>query len=102
MSDFEQSQLVAVAPATPPVQQLASPPGRWKAILTLLVLAPAIGELLSGSSTPQQFFNPLSFLLLVGLYGCGALLVRELVALRELTQPGHFADKRLKRAEGDF
>jgi len=43
----------------------------------LLFLSPAIGELLSGSSPPSQFFNPIVSLLLVGLYGCGAVLVRE-------------------------
>ena len=46
--------------------------------LTLLLLAPFLGEVLSGSSPPAEFFHPPVFLLLVGLYGCGALLVREL------------------------
>ncbi len=40
-------------------------------------MSPAIGDLLSGSSPPLQFFNPVLLLLLVALYGCGALLVRE-------------------------
>jgi hypothetical protein len=43
----------------------------------LFVLAPAIGELLSGSAPPAEFFHPISFLLLSALYGGGALLVRE-------------------------
>jgi hypothetical protein len=42
-------------------------------------LAPAIGELLSGSSPPLQFFNPPTFLLLAVLYGGGAILIRETV-----------------------
>lgn len=42
------------------------------------LLAPFFGEVLSVSSPPAAFFQPLTFLLLVGLYGCGALLVREL------------------------
>lgn len=46
--------------------------------LILFVLAPAIAELLSGSSPPAEFFNPIGFLLLVSLYGSGALIVREL------------------------
>jgi hypothetical protein len=46
--------------------------------LVLFFLAPAIGELLSGSAPPGEFFNPISFLLLSSLYGSGALLVREL------------------------
>ncbi len=44
---------------------------------TLFFLAPAVGELLSGSSPPVEFFNPFNLLLLSALYGGGALLVRE-------------------------
>lgn len=44
----------------------------------LFVLSPAIGELLSGSSPPVEFFNPFTFFLLAVLYGGGAILVREL------------------------
>jgi hypothetical protein len=44
----------------------------------LLFLAPILGELLSGSSPPAEFFQPITFVLLMALYGCGALLVREL------------------------
>ena len=49
---------------------------RWP-IITLLILAPATGELLSGSAPPAEFFNPFTFLLLTALYGSGALLIRE-------------------------
>jgi hypothetical protein len=49
----------------------------WPA-LTLFFLAPAIGELLSGSSPPAEFFNPFTLFLLAALYGSGALLIREL------------------------
>ncbi len=49
----------------------------WPA-LTLFFLAPAIGELLSGSSPPAEFFNPFTLFLLAALYGGGALLIREL------------------------
>jgi len=49
--------------------------------LVLFVLSPAIGELLSGSSPPAEFFSPFTFFLLAALYGGGAILVREL-ALR--------------------
>jgi hypothetical protein len=63
--------------------QSAMPPAtrarrNWKPVLTLLLLSPAVGELLSGSSPPSQFVNPILLLFLLGLYGCGALLVREL------------------------
>lgn len=46
--------------------------------LALFALSPAIGELLSGSSPPAEFFNPINFLLLACLYGSGAVVVREL------------------------
>lgn len=46
--------------------------------LVLFILAPAIGELLSGSSPPLEFFNPIVFLLLASLYGSGAIVMREL------------------------
>lgn len=47
-------------------------------ILFLILLSPTIAELLSGSSPPLEFFNPISFLLLLGLYGGGLLIIREL------------------------
>src|SRR5882724_81056 len=43
----------------------------------LLILPPAIGELLSGNNPPLQFFNPLVLLVLVLFYGGGTLLIRE-------------------------
>ena len=49
--------------------------------LFLFFLAPAIGELLSGSAPPVEFFNPFALLILSALYGSGAILAREL-ALR--------------------
>jgi hypothetical protein len=50
-----------------------------KILVSLLFLPPAMGELLSGSSPPLQFFNPLMLFMLVLLYGCGTLLIRELM-----------------------
>jgi hypothetical protein len=49
-------------------------------VILLLFLPPVVGELLSGSSPPLVFFKPGSLLMLVLLYGCGALLIRELKA----------------------
>jgi hypothetical protein len=46
--------------------------------LALFLLSPAIGELLSGSAPPVEFFNPFGFAMLVSLYGSGAVIVREL------------------------
>ena len=50
----------------------------------LYVLAPVCGELLSGSTPLRAFVNPLVFLYLSGLYGGGALVVREIVRRRGL------------------
>ncbi len=47
--------------------------------LVLLFLSPAIGELLSGSSPPVEFFSLPGFVLLTILYGGGAILARELM-----------------------
>lgn len=44
----------------------------------LFFLAPFVGELLSGSAPPVEFFNPLSLLILCVLYGGGAIIIREL------------------------
>ena len=48
-----------------------------KILVTILLLPAMIAELLSGSSPPLEFFNPVSFLFWVLLYGCGVLLIRE-------------------------
>jgi hypothetical protein len=44
----------------------------------LFFLSPVIGELLSSSAPPLEFFNPFTFIMLTLFYGCGVLLVREL------------------------
>ncbi len=44
---------------------------------TLALLAPAVGELLGMSSSPISFFNPRNLILLIVLYGGGAILCRE-------------------------
>ncbi len=46
--------------------------------LVLFLLSPSIGELLSGSSPPAEFFTPFGLTMLLTLYGGGALLAREL------------------------
>jgi hypothetical protein len=51
---------------------------RW-AILSLFLLAPVCGELLSGSAPPMEFFNPTAFLIMTALYGSGAVLIRDVV-----------------------
>jgi len=44
----------------------------------LFLLSPVIGELLSGSAPPAEFFSPFGFVMIVSLYGSGAVIVREL------------------------
>ncbi|MFH1580314.1 MAG: hypothetical protein ABIE25_09205 [Thermoplasmatota archaeon] len=51
---------------------------KGKALWILALLSPMIAEMLSGSSPPREFFNPFSFALLLGLYGGGVVVVREL------------------------
>ncbi|MEM3079045.1 MAG: hypothetical protein QXF21_01855 [Thermoproteota archaeon] len=48
-------------------------------VIALFFLSPIVGELLSGSSPPASFFQPVTLFLLAGLYGSGAILVREAV-----------------------
>jgi hypothetical protein len=48
-----------------------------KIILLLLFLSPALGELLSGSSPPLEFFTPFGIITLVSFYGGSTLLIRE-------------------------
>ena len=48
-------------------------------IITLLILAPLLGEMVSGSSPPGEYFQPTTFLILTMLYGTGAVIIREIV-----------------------
>lgn len=47
--------------------------------VTLLFLAPLLGELVSGHQSLLQFLNPITFVLLALPYGFGAILCRELM-----------------------
>lgn len=61
---------------------------RRLAVVTLLLLSPACGELLTGSTPLPRFLFTLTGLpYLVGFYGCGALLIREMVRRRGLGWP---------------
>lgn len=48
-----------------------------KIILFLLLLSPMLGEVLTGSTPLIEILNPIGFMFLVLLYGCGTLLIRE-------------------------
>ncbi len=51
---------------------------RTKAILALYFLSPVVGEMVSGSSPPSEFFTAFGLIVLPLLYGGGALIIREL------------------------
>ncbi len=46
-------------------------------IITLLLLAPTIPELLTGSTPITRLLNPINLLILISIYGLPALLIRE-------------------------
>ena len=48
-----------------------------KIILFLLLLSPVLGEVITGSTPPLEFINPIGFMFLIILYDCGTLLIRE-------------------------
>jgi hypothetical protein len=61
------------------MKRLTSILGKTPPAVALFVIAPIFGELFSGSSPLNEFVNPITFVTLALLYGCGAILVRELV-----------------------
>jgi hypothetical protein len=50
---------------------------RFAPMIFILLLPPAMGELLIGSSPPREYFQPFGFIVMTVLYGGGALLIRE-------------------------
>lgn len=52
-------------------------PSQTVALILLLLLPAYCGELLTGSTPLRAYFRPIPFLFQTGLYGCGALLIRE-------------------------
>jgi hypothetical protein len=48
-------------------------------LFVLMFLSPVIAELLTGSSPPAEFFSPFGLIVIVCLYGSGAILARELL-----------------------
>jgi len=88
---------VVAAPAGPGAQQGQAPtPGgagatsgdklspTWPAALVLYLLAPIVAELLTGSTPPLAFINPLTLFFLAAIYGTSALLGREIVRRQQL------------------
>ncbi len=54
----------------------AAHPNR-RPLLALILLSPVIAEMLSGSTPPLEWLNPIAALLLIWLYGAGVLVMRE-------------------------
>jgi hypothetical protein len=46
-------------------------------LLALVLLSPVIAEMLSGSTPPLEWLNPIAALFLIWLYGAGVLVMRE-------------------------
>ena len=67
------------APQAPPKRSRLTEKGR--ALWTLALFSPIFAELMSGSSPPLEFFFPLNFAFLLGLYGAGVLIMRELAVI---------------------
>ncbi|MGU3435930.1 hypothetical protein ACNHUS_23270 [Actinomycetes bacterium M1A6_2h] len=57
-------------------------------VITLLVVAPVFGEVLSTSTAPLDLLLPWNLVLMVGMYGCGALLCRAVARRFGLGLPG--------------
>ncbi|MCD6576786.1 MAG: hypothetical protein J7K66_02075 [Anaerolineaceae bacterium] len=47
-------------------------------IITLMIISPVLGEMISGSSPPSEYFQPIPILLFTMLYGIGAVIIREI------------------------
>ncbi len=56
----------------------------WPAALTLLLLSPIVGEMISGSTPPLLFVQPFALIFLPAMYGAWALLTHEVIARRHL------------------
>lgn len=55
-----------------------------KYVLLLVILSPVVAEFFSGSTPFFTFFSPVVFLVYLGFYGLGCLLIREVVSHKKL------------------
>jgi hypothetical protein len=60
----------------------------WRPVVALLVAAPACAELVTGSTPPLLWILPPVFFVFVGVYGLGALGLRELSVRWNIGWPG--------------
>lgn len=54
----------------------------------LFIVSPVMAELLSGSSPPVEFFNPLSLVFMTIAYGSTSVLLREFIVRKNITSWG--------------
>lgn len=82
----------ATAESPRPAAAATGPGGRLRFVrrpaVAVLLLAPFLGEVLSTSTPPLDLLVPWILALQVALYGCGALLCRELARRSRLGLPG--------------
>ncbi|ONH32815.1 hypothetical protein [Pseudofrankia asymbiotica] len=60
----------------------------WRPVLALLLVAPYLGEVLSTATPPIELLLPWNLAFFAALYGCGALLCREMAHRWGLGLPG--------------
>ena len=65
-------------------------PCRVKAMITLVVIAPLLTELVSGNTPPHAFLHPSITLFLIGAYSFPLLVLREFAVRRRLASVGVF------------
>jgi len=81
MSDRVTRTMADAIPAASPPRKRSRLTEKGRALWTLALFSPVFAELMSGSSPPLEFFFPLSFAFLLGLYGAGVLIMRELAVI---------------------
>jgi hypothetical protein len=64
------------------------PPSNRRVILYLVLLAAFLPEMITGSTPPEGWLNPIQALLNLWLYGAGVLAVREIAIRWKLGYPG--------------
>jgi hypothetical protein len=82
--DAQASSSLMDRPKSVIAESKTKPRRTWPAVVALLLLAPLVAELLSGSTPPLAWNNVGGALLTISLYGSGALLAREIVRQRGL------------------
>jgi hypothetical protein len=70
-----------------PMVDAGAHPNR-RPLWALILLSPVIAEMLSGSTPPIEWLNPIAALFLIWLYGSGVLVMRETAVRWKTGWPG--------------